>query len=69
MSWLNYVVLGKVYEMKGESRLAADAYITAFNLRPGDNTLYWIQNGIFQTSIEKLFLICKPSCLKPLSGR
>ena len=54
MSWLNYVVLGKVYEMKGENRLAADAYITAFNLRPGDNTLYWIQNGIFQTSIEKI---------------
>ena len=54
MSWLNYVLLGKVYEMKGESRLAADAYITAFNLRPGDNTLYWIQNGVFQTSIEKI---------------
>lgn len=54
MSWLNYVVLGKVCEMKGENRLAADAYITAFNLRPGDNTLYWIQNGIFQTSIEKI---------------
>ena len=54
MSWLNYVLLGKVYEMKGESRLAADAYITAFNLRPGENTLYWIQNGVFQTSIEKI---------------
>ena len=54
MSWLNYVLLGKVYEMKGESRLAADAYITAFNLRPGDNTLYWIENGVFQTSIEKI---------------
>ena len=54
MSWLNYVVLGKVYEMKGENRLAADAYITAFNLRPGDNTLYWIENGIFQTSVEKI---------------
>lgn len=33
MSWLNYVLLGKVYEMKGENRLAADSYITAFNLR------------------------------------
>ncbi|BBV64850.1 TPA: CadC family transcriptional regulator [Kluyvera ascorbata] len=54
MSWLNYVLLGKAYEMKGESRLAADAYITAFNLRPGENTLYWIQNGVFQTSIEKI---------------
>lgn len=54
MSWLNYVILGKVYEMKGENRLAADAYITAFNLRPGDNTLYWIENGVFQTSIEKI---------------
>lgn len=53
MSWLNYVLLGKVYEMKGENRLAADAYLTAFNLRPGQNTLYWIENGIFQTSVEK----------------
>ncbi len=34
MSWFNYVLLGKVYEMKGENRLAADAYLTAFNLRP-----------------------------------
>ena len=54
MSWLNYVLLGKVYEMKGESRLAADAYITAFNLRPGENTLYWIENGLFQTSITRV---------------
>ncbi|WES67119.1 lysine decarboxylation/transport transcriptional activator CadC [Superficieibacter sp. HKU1] len=54
MSWLNYVLLGKVYEMKGENRLAADAYLTAFNLRPGENTLYWIENGIFQTSIDKV---------------
>jgi transcriptional activator of cad operon len=54
MSWLNYVLLGKVYEMKGENRLAADAYITAFNLRPGDNTLYWIENGVFHTSIKKI---------------
>lgn len=44
MSWLNYVLLGKVYEMKGENRLAADSYITAFNLRPGE-TLYWIETG------------------------
>ena len=54
MSWMNYVLLGKVYEMKGENRLAADAYITAFNLRPGDNTLYWIENGLFQTSITRV---------------
>ncbi|MGT9525498.1 hypothetical protein ACVWDN_24775, partial [Escherichia coli] len=27
------------------------AYLTAFNLRPGANTLYWIENGIFQTSV------------------
>jgi hypothetical protein len=35
---MNYVLLGKVYEMKGENREAADAYLTAFNLRPGENT-------------------------------
>nr|EFX6076620.1 transcriptional regulator [Shigella boydii] len=51
MSWLNYVLLGKVYEMKGMNREAADAYLTAFNLRPGENTLYWIENGVFQTSV------------------
>lgn len=33
MSWMNYVLLGKVYEMKGQNREAADAYLTAFNLR------------------------------------
>lgn len=54
MSWMNYLLLGKVYEMKGESRLAADAYITAFNLRPGENTMYWIENGVFQTSIKNI---------------
>ncbi|MBV8042095.1 lysine decarboxylation/transport transcriptional activator CadC [Pluralibacter sp.] len=54
MSWLNYVLLGKVHEMKGENRLAADAYITAFNLRPGENTLYWIENGVFQTSVTRV---------------
>lgn len=54
MSWMNYVLLGKVYEMKGENRLAADAYITAFNLRPGENTLYWIENSVFQTSVAKV---------------
>lgn len=52
MSWLNYVLLGKVYEMKGMNREAADAYLTAFNLRPGENTLYWIENGVFQTSVS-----------------
>ncbi|MEF5567575.1 hypothetical protein U9012_08415, partial [Escherichia coli] len=50
-SHLPYVLLGKVYEMKGMNREAADAYLTAFNLRPGANTLYWIENGIFQTSV------------------
>lgn len=54
MSWMNYVLLGKVYEMKGENRLAADAYITAFNLRPGENTLYWIENSVFQTSLTRV---------------
>jgi len=54
MSWISYVLLGKVYEMKGQNRLAADAYITAFNLRPGDNTLYWIENSVFQTSITRV---------------
>lgn len=54
LSWLSYILLGKVYEMKGENRLAADAYITAFNLRPGENTLYWIKNGIFQTSLSRI---------------
>lgn len=51
MSWLNYVLLGKVYEMQGQNHLAADSYITAFNLRPGENTLHWIRNGVFQTSV------------------
>lgn len=54
MSWLNYVLLGKTYEMKGANRQAADAYLTAFNLRPGENTLYWIKNGVFQTSITRI---------------
>ncbi|POU03640.1 transcriptional regulator CadC [Escherichia sp. ESNIH1] len=54
MSWIGYVLLGKVYEMKGLNRLAADAYITAFNLRPGDNTLYWIENSVFQTSVTRV---------------
>ncbi|EFE96087.1 lysine decarboxylation/transport transcriptional activator CadC [Serratia odorifera] len=52
MSWINYVLLGKVYEMQGRNHLAADSYITAFNLRPGENTLHWIRNGVFQTSIS-----------------
>lgn len=54
MSWMNYVLLGKAYEMKGENRMAADAYITAFNLRPGENTLYWIENSVFQTSLHRV---------------
>lgn len=54
MTWMSYVLLGKVYEMKGQNRLAADAYITAFNLRPGDNTLYWIENSVFQTSVTRV---------------
>ncbi len=51
MSWLNYVLLVKFYEMNGMNREAAYAYLTAFNLRQGANTLYWIENGIFQTSV------------------
>ncbi|KNC89783.1 hypothetical protein GM30_05225 [Trabulsiella odontotermitis] len=54
MSLANYVLLGKVYEMKGANRQAADAYLTAFNLRPGENTLYWIENGVFQTSVTRV---------------
>lgn len=54
MSWFNYVLLGKTYEMKGANLQAADAYLTAFNLRPGENTLYWIENGVFQTSITRI---------------
>ncbi|MGA4368246.1 lysine decarboxylation/transport transcriptional activator CadC [Pantoea ananatis] len=54
MSWMNYVLLGKVYEMKGQNREAADAYITAFNLRPGENTFYWIKNAVFQTSVTRV---------------
>ncbi|ECA3795211.1 CadC family transcriptional regulator [Salmonella enterica subsp. enterica] len=54
VSWLNYVLLGKIYEMAGEARLAADAYLTAYNLRPGYNTLYWIENGVFHSSVEKM---------------
>ncbi|HHG8773739.1 TPA: lysine decarboxylation/transport transcriptional activator CadC [Raoultella planticola] len=54
MSWMNYVLLGKVFEMKGESREAADAYLTAFNLRPGENTFYWIENAVFQTSVTRV---------------
>lgn len=45
MSWLNYVLLGKVYEMKGENRLAADSYITAFNLRPGETHCTGLKTG------------------------
>ncbi|SFN05901.1 transcriptional activator of cad operon [Izhakiella capsodis] len=54
MSWLNYVLLGKVYEMKGDNRQAADAYLTGFNLRPGADTLNWIENSVFQTSIQEV---------------
>ncbi|KKZ16050.1 MULTISPECIES: lysine decarboxylation/transport transcriptional activator CadC [Serratia] len=54
MSWLNYVLLGKVYEMQGQNHLAADSYITAFNLRPGEDTLHWITNGVFQTSLTNV---------------
>jgi transcriptional activator of cad operon len=37
--------------MQGHNHQAADSYITAFNLRPGENTLHWIRNGVFQTSV------------------
>ncbi|EEA2718303.1 CadC family transcriptional regulator [Salmonella enterica subsp. enterica serovar Chester] len=53
-SWLNYILLGKAYEMKGENHIAADCYISAFNLTPSKNTLYWIKNGIFQSPVEKI---------------
>ncbi|MFP1557960.1 hypothetical protein ACLB1T_14590 [Escherichia coli] len=33
MSWLNYVLLGKVYEMKGMNREVADAYYRQFTPR------------------------------------
>jgi transcriptional activator of cad operon len=37
-----------------ENREAADAYLTAFNLRPGENTFYWIENAVFQTSVTRV---------------
>ncbi len=50
MSWLNYVLLGKVYEMQGQNHLAADS---AFNLRPGEH-IALITNGVFQTSLTNV---------------
>jgi transcriptional activator of cad operon len=54
VSWLNYVLLGKTYELKGENHLAADAYMTAFNLRPGIDTLNWVGNAIFHTETSQV---------------
>ncbi len=54
VSWLNYVLLGKTYELKGENHLAADAYMTAFNLRPGIDTLSWVGNAIFHTETSQV---------------
>ena len=27
---------------------------TFLNLRPGEDTLYWIENGVFQTSVNRV---------------
>lgn len=48
MFWLNYVLFGKVYEMKGMNWEVVDVYFIVFNLRLGVNIFYWIENGIFQ---------------------
>lgn len=48
MFWLNYVLFGKVYEMKGMNWEAVDVYFIVFNLCLGVNIFYWIENGIFQ---------------------
>lgn len=53
-SWLNFILQGKVYELKGDNQLAADSYITSFNLQPTKQTLYWIENGVFQTPLWKV---------------
>lgn len=53
-SWLNFILQGKVYELKGDNQLAADSYITSFNLQPTKQTLYWIENGVFQTPLGKV---------------
>lgn len=47
MFWLNYVLFGKVYEMKGMNREVVDVYFIVFNLCLGVNIFYWIENGIF----------------------
>ncbi len=57
MSWFNYVLLGKVYEMKGENRLAADAYLTAFNLRPVKTLCTGSRTAYFRHPFRKLSLI------------
>lgn len=48
MFWLNYVLFGKVYEMKGMNWEVVDVYFIVFNLCLGVNIFYWIENGIFQ---------------------
>lgn len=47
MFWLNYVLFGKVYEMKGMNWEVVDVYFIVFNLCLGVNIFYWIENGIF----------------------
>lgn len=54
MLWFNYVLLGKVYEMKGENCLVVDVYLIVFNLCSGENMLYWIENGVFQIFVQKI---------------
>lgn len=57
MSWLNYVLLGKVYEMKGMNREAADAYLTAFNLRPGQTPFTGLKMVYSRLLFLMLYLI------------
>ncbi len=53
MSWLNYVLLGKVYEMK--VRTVWLPILTSRRLiYVGEDTLYWIENGVFQTSVNRV---------------
>lgn len=57
MSWLNYVLLGKVYEMKGMNREAADAYLTAFNLRQGQTPFTGLKMVYSRLLFLMLYLI------------
>lgn len=57
MSSLNYVLLGKVYEMKGMNREAADAYLTAFNLRRGQTPFTGLKMVYSRLLFLMLYLI------------